>query len=168
MAMTNGHRTTALRMLAGFAAASFLAGPALAQSAIGEMHGGAMHGGAMHGGESERPGRYEIVRIDGVVARLDTATGQLASCRVAAETIRCGKAPAAGEPQPFEARIRALERRVSALESELAEGGSALTGSDETDIAIERMQKLFRGFADIVKELEEGREDGAKPLPNRT
>ncbi|MBP0616342.1 hypothetical protein [Jiella mangrovi] len=104
------------------------------------------------------PGRYEIVRIDGAVARLDTATGELSPCRVVADALTCGNAAGPRDQAASNARIRALEKRVSALEAELSKGGSALTGSDETDAAIARMQKLFRGFADIVKELEEGRD----------
>lgn len=132
---------------------------ASAQSGVGQIE------------TEQTAGRYAIVTIDGVVARLDTATGRLAPCRVVGETIGCGDEARDSAP-PSDARIRALELRISALEEELAPGGSALTGSDETDIAIERMQKLFRGFADIVKELDDDRrdDDGATkgPAPERT
>ena len=144
----------AMTALAVFLAAS---GTAQAQSSLGQI------------GETEASGRFTIVRIDDVVARLDTATGQLSTCRVVGETITCGEG-AAFPSAPSDARIRALEQRVSALETELSRGGSALTGSDETDVAIDRMQKLFRGFADIVKEFDQGdhKTDGTKPAPNRT
>ncbi|MCE7029040.1 hypothetical protein [Jiella avicenniae] len=140
-------------------APALLATPAAnAQSGLGRIEAG------------ESAGRYQIVSIDGVVARLDTATGRLAPCRVVGETIGCGE-DGPDAVTPSDARIRALERRVSALEAERARGGSALTGSDETDMAIERMQKLFRGFADIVKELDEDRRDDDEatgPAPGRT
>ncbi|NDW03957.1 hypothetical protein [Jiella pacifica] len=131
------------RLAAAIALApALLAAPtASAQSGLGQIETG------------EAAGRYQIVRIDGVVARLDTATGRLAPCRVVGETIDCGD-----------------DGTSSAAPSD-ARGGSALTGSDETDIAIERMQKLFRGFADIVKELDDDRRDdgGANgPEPGRT
>ena len=120
----------------------------------------------------ETAGRYQIVRIDGVIARLDTATGRLSPCRVVGETLGCGDVEAAGgSAPPSEARIRALEQRVAALEAELGRGGSPLTGSDETDLAIDRMQRLFRGFADIIKELDDEQRDGEtaqEPSPNRT
>ena len=148
--------TAAIAFFAAFVAAA----TANAQANLGQV------------AAEETAGRYEIVRIDGVVARLDTATGRLSTCRVVGQAVRCGEGEAgAGSATPSDARIRALERRVSAIEAELARGGSALTGSDEADIAIERMQKLFRGFADIVKELDGDRRDSSKaegPAPDRT
>ncbi|MEP0509799.1 MAG: hypothetical protein ABJD38_13885, partial [Aurantimonas coralicida] len=38
---------------------------------------------------------------------------------------------------------------------ELEEGRRALIDSDDADRAVDQMQKLFRGFADIVRELDE-------------
>lgn len=155
-----GTRPAAAPAMMALATLLWAALPAGAQSGLGRIEGEAA------------PGRYQIVRIAGAVARLDTATGSLASCRVEGETILCGDgAPAAAEDRAAsDARIRALEARIAALETVLAEGGPAQPGSDETDIAIDRMQKLFRGFADIVKELDEDRasEGPKEPSPNRT
>lgn len=144
----------------GLAALLFATGPAGAQSGLGRIEGEAV------------PGRYQIVRIEGAVARLDTATGSLAPCRVEGDMIVCGDGDptAADDRAASDARIRALEARIEALETVLAENGPALPGGDETDLAIDRMQKLFRGFADIVKELDQDRasEGPKEPSPNRT
>ena len=86
--------------------------------------------------------------------------------------IVCGDGEAAALPDPAAsyARIGALEARIAALEAVLAAGGPGETGGDETDLAIDRMQKLFRGFADIVKELDQDRasEGQKEPSPDRT
>lgn len=117
------------------------------------------------------PGRFEIVQLKGQLARLDTATGRIVPCILERSGIRCGN-EAAAAPQGENQRLRNLERRVSTLEKALADLSLARTKGEDADVAIEQMQKLFRGFADIVKELDqEERHDNRRelrPNPNRT
>ncbi|MCQ0987840.1 hypothetical protein [Jiella marina] len=117
------------------------------------------------------PGRFAIVSLEGQIARLDTATGRIEPCRVRRDEIRCGAATAAA-PQGENRRLRRLERRVAALERAVAELRRARPRGEDADIAIEQMQKLFKGFADIVKELDgEERRDNRRelqPNPDRT
>jgi len=101
-------------------------------------------------------GRYEMQPVDGGVARLDTVTGDVEFCRVAGDAIVCtdatlGGGSGAGGDGELAARLDDLEARVEELE----EGRRALIDSDDADRAVDQMQKLFRGFADIVRELDE-------------
>ncbi|MBO0906492.1 hypothetical protein [Jiella sonneratiae] len=155
MTTARGSKAAAIGAVLLLAAAP---GASAQSSALGAGTGAAAAVGINAGVGEGAPGRYQIVTIDGAVARLDTATGAVATCRVESRLVACGDASPGPAATGGEMRLRDLERRVSALEAELARGGSALTGSDETDMAIERMQKLFRGFADIVKELEDDRD----------
>ncbi|MBO0662289.1 hypothetical protein LQ948_06635 [Jiella sp. MQZ9-1] len=148
-------------LIAAFCAGLAPAEPATAQSVFGAA------------AKPAEVGRFKMIRIDGVVARLDTVTGELVPCRVSRETIVCGKdarAAAALADTTAERdakRIAALERRVAALEAQRS--GQAApppppaspAPRNDTDAAIDKMRQLFEGFAGIVKKLE--RDDRAAP-----
>ncbi|MCP3053562.1 hypothetical protein [Aurantimonas marianensis] len=101
-------------------------------------------------------GRYQMQPVEGGIARLDTQTGAVELCRIEGEALVC-KGSSDGQQRDAD-RIADLEARVEALEG----GKRVLKGADETaDQAIKTMRQVFRGFADIVRELE--RDLGSDP-----
>ena len=138
-------------------------------------------------------GRYQMAPVNGGVARLDTVTGAIDLCRVEAEGIRCGGgAPAvAGEGSVPEAagpathslvdtrgegggdgdRLDELTARLDDLKARVNTIEEALVGSQDApddgdaDPSIERMQKIFEGFAGIVRELDRDLKHG-DPKPD--
>lgn len=107
--------------------------------------------------EESPQGRYQMQPVEDGLARLDTRTGEIAFCRAEGATISCdGSRGAVGGDAG--SRLDALERRVEALEKR----GRALVDRQDADYAVEQMKKLFRGFADIVRDLEQ---DVTRPQP---
>ncbi|MEF2552056.1 hypothetical protein VQ042_11895 [Aurantimonas sp. A2-1-M11] len=97
-------------------------------------------------------GRYEMQPVEGGIARLDTVSGNVEFCRVADDAIVCtGSRVDDPEADDLAGRISDLEARVEELE----DGRRALLDSDGADRAVDQIQKLFRGFADIVRELDD-------------
>ncbi|HDZ74102.1 MAG TPA: hypothetical protein ENH55_15365 [Aurantimonas coralicida] len=112
-------------------------------------------------------GRYQMQPVEGGIARLDTQTGAVDLCRVDGDAMVC---TGSSDAQRGDAgRIADLEARVAALEG----GKPAVDDVDAADQAIKTMRQVFRGFADIVRELERdlgSAPDGAKgeAEPDRT
>ena len=101
--------------------------------------------------------RYQLQRIEGGYARIDTATGEVSTCtETRTETgaqLVCRMA--ADERGALEDQIAALEVRVEALEA----GGAAraLPSDAEIDRAIGMMERFMRGFVGVVRDLDEPR-----------
>ncbi len=93
-------------------------------------------------------GRYQMQPVEGGIARLDTQTGAVDLCRIEDDALVC-KGSSEGR-RGDASRIADLEARVAALEG----GKSAVDDVDAADQAIKTMRQVFRGFADIVRELE--------------
>lgn len=105
-------------------------------------------------------GRYQMQPVEGGIARLDTRTGAVDLCRVEGDAVVCKGSSEAqkGDGRRGDAsRIADLEARVAALEG----GKRAVDDVDAADQAIKTMRQVFRGFADIVRELE--RDLGSDP-----
>jgi len=100
-------------------------------------------------------GRYQMQPVEGGIARLDTQTGAVDLCRIEGDALVC-KGSSEGRRGDAD-RIADLEARVAALEG----GKSAVDDVDAADQAIKTMRQVFRGFADIVRELE--RDLGSEP-----
>lgn len=117
------------------AALVLCAGPALAQAPPGE---------------EPAPGRYQFQPVEGGLARLDTATGEIVLCRIDPARLACemgAAAPAASAAVP----------RPSAEAGEEA----------EFERALGRMKRVFRTFGDIAREFEAETPPPA-PGPSRT
>lgn len=96
------------------------------------------------------PGRYQFQPVEGGLARLDTATGEIRICRVDPVRMECDPAPPARSPE-------ALAPRASA------------EGRDDAEFerALGRMKRVFRAFGDIARDFE-AETPPAAAAPDRT
>lgn len=113
---------------------------------------------------AQEQGRYQLERNGDAIVRLDTATGAMTLCREANGTLTCRMG--ADERAAFEQELERLEKRIVALESNLATGGAKAPPTDEEiDRSIGIMERFMRSFFGMVKEFE-GRQE--EPLPDRS
>ncbi|MCB8839520.1 hypothetical protein [Aurantimonas sp. VKM B-3413] len=147
-------RSTSLLVSLAAACSTGLTAPALAQSGIIDPP----------------TGRYQMMPVDGGVARLDTATGTVELCQAKGDRMVCGDTsglaplPSGSAPAPdldaegdADTETTDLQGRLDALDDRVAELEAAQRDTlklPDTDEAITQMHKLFRGFADIAKELD--------------
>lgn len=107
--------------------------------------------------------RYQLERTDQGYVRMDTRTGEMSICEERSGQLVCRLA--ADERAAFQDEIDRLNGSLSALEDRVTalEKAPALPGlptEEEFDKTMTYMQRFFRGFMDIVKEL-----DGEKEPP---
>lgn len=126
---------------------------------------------APSGAPAPAAGRYQLQPVEGGVARLDTATGEVSLCRVDGDAIACQ--PAMQEKGPVDERLDALERRIGALEGggSPSKEASRQEGDQAFDRALDQMKRVFRTFKDTVEEFRKdwNRPDGGSgAVPNRT
>jgi hypothetical protein len=127
----------------------------------------------VHAEEAER---YRLEKTDGGYIRMDTQSGEMSICREESGQLVCRLA--ADERSAFEDEVdrlnvalKALEDRVAALEKAGPSSLDSMLPSDEqVDKAMSMMERFFRGFVDIVKQLDPSLDDGdSKPAePQRT
>lgn len=119
--------------------------------------------------------RYVLERTETGFVRMDTETGAMSVCEVTDKKMICRLA--ADERRAFEDALDEMHERLTALEVEIAAlgGGRAPSGAHrlpddkELDETFSVMEKFFRRFMGIAKDLE--REFGTRdpqPLPDRT
>ena len=116
--------------------------------------------------------RYQLEKIDGAIVRLDRQTGMIATCAMESGQMVCRSAP--DEIAAYESAMTGLEERIAKLEQDLAKLKSVppQTPSAElpTDEEFERtlgfMEKFFRRFKDIIRDLDSGGTTGK--VPERT
>ena len=95
--------------------------------------------------------RYRLQPTDTGFARIDTATGEVSTCTRNGEQLVCRIA--ADERTALMERLDELEERIAALE---ADGTAArLPSTEEVDRALGIMERVMRGFVDVVRELGE-------------
>lgn len=118
---------------------------------------------------SPAAGRYEMQPVEGGIARLDTATGEVSLCRIEGGRMTC---------QPSEEDRRRLEARIR----ELSGGGGVLrpgpgavpvappAGEDaEFDKALGQIERVFRAFREITREFgDEAPGRAPDTIPDRT
>ncbi|WP_163265074.1 hypothetical protein [Chelativorans alearense] len=120
--------------------------------------------------------RFRLEKTESGYMRMDTQTGVMSLCRERSGQLVCNVA--ADEREAYETemetlreRLSALEARVEALEESAGEETSKLPTEDEFEQTLGLMERFFRRFIDIVKGLEEDRnqeEGGGSATPNRT
>lgn len=100
-------------------------------------------------------GRYQMQAVEGGIARLDTATGEVSFCRVEGRAIAC-EGGSAGRTAT-QRQLDALAARVERLEA------GAGDGTERMEDATEEMRLFFRTFRDIIREMDEafGEEEAA-------
>lgn len=114
--------------------------------------------------------RYRLEKTADGYVRMDTQTGATSICRERDGQLFCQRATEqrveADEVERLAATVKALEERVAKLENSLAQRlESSLPTEEEFEKTMGYMERFFRGFIGIVREIE--RED-QKPGEQRT
>ena len=123
---------------------------------------------------AEDTGRYRLEKTPDGYVRMDTQTGAMSKCRDRDGQLVCRMA--GGERTAFQdevdglqASVSALNQRVDRLENSLsARLESKLPSEEEFNKTMGYMERFFRGFMDIVRDMNKDEPDTAKPLPQRT
>ena len=121
--------------------------------------------------------RYTLEKSASGYVRMDTQTGEMSICEERSGQLVCKLA--ADERSAFQsdvdrlqATLAALEARIAALENSLtARLENSLPTEEEFEKTMSYMERFFRGFIDIVKDLEEDEDavpDAAPPVPQKT
>jgi flagellar motility protein MotE (MotC chaperone) len=120
--------------------------------------------------------RYKLEKSGSGWVRMDTQTGEMSICEERAGQLVCKLA--ADERAAFQedvdrllSSIKGLEDRVTALENSLtAKLERTLPTEEEFEKTMSYMERFFRGFIGIVKELEQEApgEDPAEPKAQKT
>ncbi|TPP09743.1 hypothetical protein [Rhizobium glycinendophyticum] len=111
--------------------------------------------------------RYTLEKSDSGFVRLDRQTGAVTLCTEAEGTLTCRMG--ADERAAYDADLARLEKRVEALEQQLASGRPAASAPLPSDAEIDRsigiMERFMRAFFNLVQEF---RGEENKPAPDRT
>ena len=108
---------------------------------------------------AQESGRYSLHETPQGYVRLDTATGELTKCVQEKAGLVCGtrrpqeEASADGAAR-LERELAALEERVAALESRASGLQGESTSEEEFEKALGFMERFFRRFMGVVKDLE--------------
>lgn len=110
-----------------------------------------------YAGAQEVAERYRLDRTDNGYVRMDTQSGRMSLCREQGEQLVCRMA--SDDIDAYDRDIEALHGRVEALEERIAalEGkaqGADLPDEAEFEQTLGYMERFFRRFMGIVKELE--------------
>ena len=114
--------------------------------------------------------RYRLERTDEGYVRIDTTTGSTSLCQEREGQLVCRMA--VEERDAYDRSIEALQERVSALEDRIAalqsgRPAAGLTDEEEFEQTLSYMERFFRRFMGIVKDLERDF-DSAEPQADRT
>ncbi|MBA4796077.1 MAG: hypothetical protein H2043_01640 [Rhizobiales bacterium] len=115
--------------------------------------------------------RYTLEKSDSGFVRLDRQTGAVTLCTEDQGTLTCRMA--ADERAAYDEDLARLEKRVEALERQLADGTAARSGELPSDAEIDRsigiMERFMRAFFNLVQEFQ-GAEEQPKQeaIPDRT
>jgi len=121
---------------------------------------------------AEQTDRYRLEKSETGYVRMDTVTGEMSICEERSGQLVCKLA--ADERSAFQdevdrlqAKLDAVEDRVAKLEARPSIPETLLPSDEQVDKGIDIMEKFFRSFMGIVKELDK---DAAKPDadPQRT
>ncbi|MEO3386321.1 hypothetical protein [Mesorhizobium sp. CAU 1741] len=115
--------------------------------------------------------RYRLERTDEGYVRIDTTTGRTSLCRERGGQLVCRLA--VEEREAYDDGIAALQKRVEALEERITalEGESAATelpDDQEFEQTLSYMERFFRRFMGIVKDLEQDFDSDQPPQADRT
>ncbi|MFN7089711.1 MAG: hypothetical protein ACK4P4_04090 [Allorhizobium sp.] len=115
--------------------------------------------------------RFTLEKSARGFVRLDRQTGAVTLCTEADGTLTCRMA--ADERAAYDADLARLEKRVEALEKQIAEGTAAKSGELPSDAEIDRsigiMERFMRTFFGLVQEFQGQEQDqSGDPVPDRT
>ncbi|MDG4853976.1 MULTISPECIES: hypothetical protein [unclassified Mesorhizobium] len=124
---------------------------------------------------SEETNRYRLEKSANGYVRMDTQTGAMSICEERSGQLVCKLA--ADERSAFQdeidrlqSTVKALDERVAKLENSLsARLESQLPSEEDFNKTMSYMERFFRSFMDIVKDIDRQEGDGAtKPSPQKT
>lgn len=115
--------------------------------------------------------RYTLEKSESGFVRLDRQTGAVTLCAEDQGTLTCRMA--ADERAAYDEDLARLEKRVEALERQLADGTAARSGELPSDAEIDRsigiMERFMRAFFNLVQEFQGAEEQPQQePIPDRT
>lgn len=115
--------------------------------------------------------RYTLEKSESGFVRLDRQTGAVTLCTEADGALTCRMA--ADERAAYDEDLARLEKRVEALEKQMASGTAARSGELPSDAEIDRsigiMERFMRAFFGLVQEFQgEERETQQGAVPDRT
>lgn len=115
--------------------------------------------------------RYTLEKSESGFVRLDRQTGAVTLCTEADGTLTCRMA--ADERAAYDEDLARLEKRVEALERQIADGTAARSGELPSDAEIDRsigiMERFMRAFFGLVQEFQgQEPENQPGPVPDRT
>ncbi|AZO59769.1 MULTISPECIES: hypothetical protein [unclassified Mesorhizobium] len=124
---------------------------------------------------SEETDRYRLEKSANGYVRMDTQTGAMSICEERSGQLVCKLA--ADERSAFQdeidrlqSTVKALDERVAKLENSLsARLESQLPSEEDFNKTMSYMERFFRSFMDIVKDIDRQEGDGGtKPSPQKT
>ena len=115
--------------------------------------------------------RYTLEKSESGFVRLDRQSGAVTLCTEADGTLTCRMA--ADERAAYDEDRARLEKRVEALEKQIADGTAARSGELPSDAEIDRsigiMERFMRAFFGLVQEFQgEEQETQQGAVPDRT
>ncbi|AZO26043.1 hypothetical protein [Mesorhizobium sp. M1B.F.Ca.ET.045.04.1.1] len=124
---------------------------------------------------SEETDRYRLEKSANGYVRMDTQTGAMSICEEHSGQLVCKMA--ADERAAFQDEIDRLQKSVKALDERVAKLENTPSARLESNLPSEEdfnktmnyMERFFRRFMDIVKDMDrENGDGGAKPDPQKT
>ncbi|MDX8498094.1 hypothetical protein RFM99_06645 [Mesorhizobium sp. VK4C] len=124
---------------------------------------------------SEETDRYRLEKSANGYVRMDTQTGAMSICEERAGQLVCKmaadeRASFQDEIDRLQSSVKALDERVTRLENTpSARLESNLPSEEDFNKTMNYMERFFRRFMDIVKDMDrENGDGGAKPDPQKT
>lgn len=119
--------------------------------------------------QAENAERYRLEKTETGFVRMDTQTGAMSTCTEKGGQLICRMA--ADERTAFQDeidrlqdRVKGLDERVAKLENSLSQRlESSLPSEEDFDRTMSYMERFFRRFMDIVRDL-----DRPEPTPQKT
>lgn len=108
---------------------------------------------------SEEADRYRIEKTDKGYVRMDTRTGEVSNCEETAGQLVCRIAAdermaLQEEIERLQVKLDALDARVAKLEAQPSIPKALVPSDEEIDRGLDAMEKFFKRFMGIVKELD--------------
>ncbi|RWA77312.1 hypothetical protein EN836_02205 [Mesorhizobium sp. M1C.F.Ca.ET.193.01.1.1] len=124
---------------------------------------------------SEETDRYRLEKSANGYVRMDTQTGAMSICEERSGQLVCKmaadeRAAFQDEIDRLQGSVKALDERVAKLENSLsARLESQLPSEEDFNKTMSYMERFFRSFMDIVKDMDkENGDGGVKPSPQKT
>ncbi len=120
-------------------------------------------------------GRFSLEKVEGGYVRLNTVTGEVSFCQEKDGQFVCRISPSErmayeNEIAELHERLDQIEERMALLEGKSFEKRNALPSDEEFEKTMGYMEKFFRRFMGIVKDLDEEFGEGSSKEvdPDRT